>query len=97
MAMRPRRVSPECAQRTGHRIFFKSRMCPAHLPTPKSATMKKCVTSTEGRGLRPDSSDTGPAAGRKGEKVDGPGMLLREHAGQCWSKEGGRVQAGGRS
>eukprot|EP00955_Chlamydomonas_euryale_P050662 354622-Chlamydomonas_euryale.AAC.15 len=30
-------------------------------PTPYNATMKKCITSTLGFGLRPDSSDTGPA------------------------------------
>jgi hypothetical protein len=39
----------------------------AHLPKPYSATMKKCMTSTEGRGLRPDSSDTGPAATEQGD------------------------------
>ena len=30
-------------------------------PTPKMATAKKCMTSTLGRGLRPDSRLTGPA------------------------------------
>jgi hypothetical protein len=30
-------------------------------PTPKMATAKKCMTRTEGLGLRPDSRDTGPA------------------------------------
>ena len=42
-----------------------------HLPTPNSATMKKCMTSTDGRGLSPDSSDTGPAAGSRSKKLEG--------------------------
>lgn len=29
-------------------------------PTPNNATMKKCYTSTDGRGLRPDKRDIGP-------------------------------------
>jgi len=31
-----------------------------HLPTPKMATMKKCMTSTDGRGFMPDRRLIGP-------------------------------------
>ncbi len=46
------------AQQQGH---LRVGLGMSRRPTPKMATAKKCITSTEGRGFRPDRRDTGPA------------------------------------
>ena len=46
---------------TGRDAHLKVGRGSSRRPTPNTATAKKCITSTLGRGLRPDSRLTGPA------------------------------------